>query len=364
MRLRPSARAYSSMAPRSLSLVLRRGNLQDASASALVTSANDSLVGNTQPTYWRFISRLNADGALRKHGGEELEAACLAIEPLADADAGKLRRDITRWTSGVKHGASKVVRCPAGRAVTTKAYGKLNADHVIHAVAPDSEFGYEGMYTGGLLDQRISGAVAGNDTPTEFAGGASDGLASQQFTPPDDLLLATYENALAQARRVQADSIVLCALGAGVKGWKPAISAGLGLEAIARMLQRKDETMGPLPTTVEFAIGGVGTLAKDCWKRWVSVFRQLLGAPPGLEDATEYAAEAARAGAELRWELTSAGLEADGVDPGLGGGTLLTLDALAEFQEMWEWRRLGKNGKDEPLTAEQELQAVGRRSTR
>ena len=220
------------------------------------------------------------------------------------------------------------------------------------------------MYTGGLLDQRISGAVAGNDTPTEFAGGASDGLASQQFTPPDDLLLATYENALAQARRVQADSIVLCALGAGVKGWKPAISAGLGLEAIARMLQRKDETMGPLPTTVEFAIGGVGTLAKDCWKRWVSVFRQLLGAPPGLEDATEYAAEAARAGAELRWELTAAGLEADGVDPGLGGGTLLTLDALAEFQEMWEWRRLGKNGKDEPLTAEQELQAVGRRSTR
>ena len=135
-------RAYSSMAPRSLSLVLRRGNLQDASASALVTSANDSLVGNTQPTYWRFISRLNVDGALRKHGGEELEAACLAIEPLADADAGRLRRDITRWTSGVKHGASKVVRCPAGRAVTTKAYGKLNADHVIHAVAPDSEFGY------------------------------------------------------------------------------------------------------------------------------------------------------------------------------------------------------------------------------
>ena len=83
-----------------------------------------------------------------------------------------------------------------------------------------------------------------------------------------------------------------------------------------------------------------------------------------LRTRIDAALRAARAGAELRWELTSAGLEADGVDPGLGGGTLLTLDALAEFQEMWEWRRLGKNGKDEPLTAEQELQAVGRRSTR
>ena len=41
----------------------------------------------------------------------------------------------------------------------------------------------------------------------------------------------------------------------------------------------------------------------------------------------------------------------------------LELESLAEFREMWEWRRLGKNGKDEPLTAEQELRAVGRRST-
>jgi len=219
---------------RSISLVLRRGDLATASASALVTSANDSLVGNTQPMYWRFISRLNADGALRKRAGPELEQACLDIEPLPGSTATQLRRDITRWTSGVKHGTSRAVRCPAGSAAVTRAFGALAADHVIHAVAPDSEFGYEGMYTGGMLDQNISGAVAGNDTPTSFAGGAADGLASQQFTPPDDLLLSTYSTALAQACRLDASSVSLCALGTGVKGWKPAISAALGLEAIAR----------------------------------------------------------------------------------------------------------------------------------
>ena len=164
-----------------MGLVLGIESSCDETAAALVTSANDSLVGNTQPTYWRFISRVNADGAVRRAAGPELEAACLQIEPLSEAAASRLnlRRDITRWTSGVKHGTSAVVRCPAGSAVTTPAFGALRADHVIHAVAPDSEFGYEGMYTGGLLDQTISGAVAGNDTPSRFAGGAKDGLASQ-----------------------------------------------------------------------------------------------------------------------------------------------------------------------------------------
>jgi len=49
---------------------------------------------------------------------------------------------------------------------------------------------------------------------------------------------------------------------------------------------------------------------------------------------------------------------------GLDGSFALALGTLPEFQEMWMWRRLGKNGKDEPLTAEQELKAVGRRSKR
>lgn len=353
-----------------LSLVLRRGDLAKSTAGAIITSANDSLVGNTQPMYWRFISRTNADGALRKAAGPELEAACLAIEPLDTTTSKALRRDITRWTSGVKHGASKVVRCPAGSAVSTPAFGALEAEHVIHAVAPDSEFGYEGMYTGGLLDQNISGAVAGNDTPTRFAGGASDGLASQQFTPPDDLLLATYENALAEANaRLRVSSVAICALGAGVKGWKPAISAALGLEACARLVEGRagapshDDSL----RHIEFVVGGVGQMADECWTKFVRAHRSLLGAPAGLEAAADFAAEVERG--ELRWELNPGSFgggraHAARSGSGLGGGTLLALDTLDEFQEMWMWRRLGKNGKDEPLTAEQELAAVGRRSTR
>jgi O-acetyl-ADP-ribose deacetylase (regulator of RNase III) len=123
-----------------LLLTLRRGDLATSSAGALVTSANDSLVGNLSPTYWRFISRLNVDGSIRKLGGDDLERACLEIEPVSSKN---VRRDITRWTSGVKKGASACVRCPAGSAISTVATGALQADHVIHAVAPDSEFGYE-----------------------------------------------------------------------------------------------------------------------------------------------------------------------------------------------------------------------------
>lgn len=318
----------------------------------------------------------------------------MAFESLPTAS--RFRRDITRWTSGVKHGTSKVVRCPAGSAVTTPAFGALAADHVIHAVAPDSEFGYEGMYTGGIIDQEISGAVAGNDTPLGFAGGAADGVASQQFTPPDDLLLATYESALAQADvHVRVRSVAMCALGTGVKGWKPAISAALGLEACARLVEGRtrdsihsNKTGRPAPSgapahgdapadshtgasleRVEFVVGGVGQLANECWDKFVRAHRVLLGAPEGLDDDDEYAAAAKRG--ELRWELCQGCLGGGGVMPlegsdgrGLGGGTLLALERLDEFQEMWQWRRLGKNGRDVPLTPEQELAAVSRRSKR
>ena len=311
---------------------------------------------------------------MRKAAGPELQTACLALEPLPTATA--YRRDITRWTSGVKHGASAVVRCPAGSAVTTLATGALRADHVIHAVAPDSEFGYEGMYTGGLLDQRISGAVAGNDTPTRFAGGASDGVASQQFTPPDHLLLRTYESALAEARRLGVSSVALCALGTGVKGWKPAISAALGLEAVARGLGESEiaanssagasSSLAPDLRRIEFVVGGAGSLSDDCWSRWTSVYRELLGPPSGLERTDEYHAQARRG--ELMWHFDVEAMTAVARNHAVGErrqhGSLLRLERLREFQELWEFRERGKNGRDEPLTAAQELAATRRRTTR
>ena len=96
---------------RTLKLCLQRGDLATFAASCIVTSANDSLVGTLQPTYWRFISRHSVDGKLREAAGPELDEACLQIEPIQDSHCRGIRRDITRWTGGVKHGASAPVRC-------------------------------------------------------------------------------------------------------------------------------------------------------------------------------------------------------------------------------------------------------------
>ena len=104
---------------RTLKLCLQRGDLATFAASCIVTSANDSLVGTLQPTYWRFISRHSVDGKLREAAGPELDEACLQIEPIQASHCRGIRRDITRWTGGVKHGASAPVRrCsePAERA--------------------------------------------------------------------------------------------------------------------------------------------------------------------------------------------------------------------------------------------------------
>ena len=50
-------------------IALRRGRLERQRVSALITSANDSLVGNLQPDYWRFEGGINVDGTLRAAAG-------------------------------------------------------------------------------------------------------------------------------------------------------------------------------------------------------------------------------------------------------------------------------------------------------
>ena len=112
-------------------VALRRGRLEQQRASALITSANDSLVGNLQPDYWRFEGGINVDGALRARAGPDLIDACLAL-PIQEEG----KRDLVRWTRAVKVHESAVVRCPTGSAVKTTA-GSLDADFVVHAVAPD-----------------------------------------------------------------------------------------------------------------------------------------------------------------------------------------------------------------------------------
>ena len=216
-------------------VALRRGRLEHQRASALVTSANDSLVGNLQPDYWRFEGGINVDGAVRAQAGPDLIDACLAL-PIKD-DTGK--RDLVRWTRAVKIGESSLVRCPTGSAVKTTA-GSLEADYVIHAVAPDVELTF-GRYKG-----RNSGA-------------------------PEDLLRSAYRAAFKAAGDVEC---VACpALGAGVKGWDPAVTAAFGLEAAARAVLANEA-----PRRVDFVVDD-GTFAA-----WARVFETLLG--PGNDEWT------------------------------------------------------------------------------
>ena len=212
-------------------VALRRGRLEHQRASALVTSANDSLVGNLQPDYWRFEGGINVDGAVRAQAGPDLIDACLAL-PIKD-DTGK--RDLVRWTRAVKIGESSLVRCPTGSAVKTTA-GSLEADAIIHAVAPDVEVTF-GRYQG------KKGA-------------------------PEDLLRSAYRSSFKAAADLEC---VACpALGAGVKGWDPAVTAAFGLEAAARAVLD-----GTAPRRVDFVLDDAAFGA------WSCVAETLLG--PGDE---------------------------------------------------------------------------------
>ena len=104
------------------------------------------------------------------------------------------------------------MRCAPGRAVATRAYG-LDADWCIHAVAPDSEFGYEGHYQGNI-------GIRGEDVRATS-------------TPPIARLHATYLNAFKVCSTKDARTVALPALGAGVKAWRPRVAAAVSLAALS-----------------------------------------------------------------------------------------------------------------------------------
>ena len=211
-------------------IALRRGRLEHQRASALITSANDSLVGNLQPEYWRFEGGINVDGALRAQAGPDLIDACLAL-PIQEEG----KRDLVRWTRAVKVHESAVVRCPTGSAVKTTA-GSLEADYVIHAVAPDVELTF-GRYQG------KKGA-------------------------PEDLLRAAYRSSFKAAADLE--TVACPALGAGVKGWDPAVTAAFGLEAAASAALANEA-----PRSIEFVLGD------DAFAAWARVAATLLGPDDG-----------------------------------------------------------------------------------
>ena len=268
-------------------LRLLRGDISRAKAGAIITSANDALIGNENPLYWRFTSRKNVDGAVREAAGPGLRAACLALPEVEAAPyADEEPRDISRWAETAKRGASATLRCAPGAAVATRAFG-LEADWCVHAVAPDSEFGYEGHYQGmpGIRGEEVRA----------------------RSRPPLARLRGSYESALDICREVGASSVAVPALGAGVKGWAPAVTAAFGLDAAAR-------AAGGGLDAVAFVLGD-----DAAWRDWARVAAALLGPPAGGGAGL---ADAAASGADLEWTLAPAAA---------GGGDALRLRDLPEF---------------------------------
>lgn len=331
-----------------------------------------------------------------------------------------MRRDLTRWTSQVKRGPSAHVRCPTGEVVSTPAFGELLSDgvaHVIHAVAPDSEFGYEGQYTGGLRGAAEAGVRGHQVTDADLP----------HFSPPDGLLLATYAGAFREAARLGAPNVACAALGSGVKGWKPAITAAMALEALARhelaraAAARAGSGGGGAPACavaeVTFVIGGARNLAQESWDVWTRVATSLLGPPAcGSGTAHDDAARRLHGGGQhgggqrghsprhegahgpserMTWLLdlqamgaaactttlaTNAAAAPAGEPPPpplIGGAPIdrppasdhncehvLPLEAVVpEVQQMLFNRARGFSGMEVALTAEQELAATRRRVT-
>lgn len=198
--------------------------------------------------YWRFTGQRNADGAVRKAAGSRLRDACLALPPLEPrAIDGEEPRDISRWAETAKRGTSKVLRCSPGAAVATRGF-ELDAEWCVHAVAPDSEFGYEGLYMG-------HPGVRGEDVRYYSA-------------PPLLRFRATYEAALAACHDKGATTVSCPALGAGVKGWRPSISAAMALDALARDPRRDDFEC------IDLVLG-----SDAAWVAFNKSFEALIGGP-------------------------------------------------------------------------------------
>mmetsp|Transcript_687 Transcript_687/g.910 ORF Transcript_687/g.910 Transcript_687/m.910 type:complete len:283 (-) Transcript_687:61-909(-) len=226
-----------------LSFRLVRGDLSKYSASIVVTSANDGLVSPTLNLYWRFTSRKSVDGAIRNVAGPDLVRACLEFEQLSDGQ----RRNITRWTQTAKRGASAVQRCAPGDTVVTRAYG-LDADYIVHAVAPDSEFMYQGHYQG-------------------EPGERGEGAIRLESSPPLDLLRSCYDQCWQRTEQLEAPCIALPSLGTGVKAWRPAISCAIAIDSLFSSRSRR-------PRDVTFVLGDDASAVA-----WTKMATSLLGTP-------------------------------------------------------------------------------------
>lgn len=160
------------------------GCIARRSADAIVTSANPHLSGESNPSYWQFAGHRSADGALRATAGGSLldELERLAGLPLSP-----------------------------GTVVVTSA-GALDANLLVHAICPDRNYG---------------GSGSGDDSPAR-------------------LLQECYARALLAAEFAGASSVAMPAIGCGVRGWPPSLSAKIALKAFQDHAARKPSATNSL----------------------------------------------------------------------------------------------------------------------
>ncbi|KAJ1618693.1 hypothetical protein T492DRAFT_445867 [Pavlovales sp. CCMP2436] len=173
-----------------------------ARPAALVTSANPHLSGEASPSYWQFAGRNSADGAIR-----------LAAGPLLEAELQQI------------HGRPLT----PGSAIATSA-GLLEAEMLVHAIAPD----------------RLYGAAPGSGTN------------------PLAQLRSCYESALQLADEAGMQSITFPPIGCGVRGWPPALSAKAAIQAFEERA----------PSLRSLRVCEIVSLEMHTHKTWASVLRE------------------------------------------------------------------------------------------
>lgn len=191
-------------------------------AASIVTSSNESMTGNANPSYWRFAGRTNVDGAIRALTAQE----------------------------GVLVGIPPQKLAP-GEAVRTRAIWKAStpptsdAEWIVHTLVPDGAYG----------------------------GGEKDPSAAEQT------LQQCYLNSLSLASG--GPVIAFPALGCGVREWRPPRAADVGFASVVLFVQQQQQqqqqqTQRSLLTAVQFVFSDLSVM-----RVWAAIAHKRFGEPSG-----------------------------------------------------------------------------------
>ena len=154
-------------------------------ASALVTSSNESMSGNANPSYWRFAGRANVDGAIRSLSGN-------VAPPQQALTPGSAIMTRASWRSSTSPTSS--------------------AEWIIHTLVPDGAYG------------------TGEKSPSAA----------------EHTLQQCYLSCLALA---PGPVIAFPALGCGVREWRTQKAADVGFASLVLFARRQQEQQQVSPLT-------------------------------------------------------------------------------------------------------------------